>query len=394
MRNPRDLQSGLGALLKFDTIFKRLSTAIWEAILGIRLLPKKQGNYYDYLSEADRIEAEPINQNYPVTMYVIVLFILTGIVWAATSKIDQVVVGQGRITSVEQNVVIQPQETAEIRDVNVSVGRQVRKGDVLFTLDHTITQADLNQAKGQYQGVLRALDLSTKEVATIERRIHAAREIEEMTKQLVEKNFQSKRALIEQQEKRYELEQALINARAKQSDLVSQKNSISQQLVKAKRRDDVVQIIAPRDGVVLEVSPLTRGSVAKAGEPLVTLVPVDVPMIAEVVIDPTNISGVSLEKSVKIKLDSFPFQRYGYLKGRVEAVAPDTVQTKAQNGKTAFIVRVALDLGASAEETILIATIKPGMTLTAEVVIANRSILNYMLDPLIKIQKEALNERP
>ena len=57
-------------------------------------------------------------------------------------------------------------------------------------------------------------------------------------------------------------------------------------------------------------------------------------------------------------------------------------------------MRVALDLGASAEETILIATIKPGMTLTAEVVIANRSILNYMLDPLIKIQKEALNERP
>lgn len=378
-------------VLVLDAAVKKHSVTFWEWLLGITLLPKRQKSDIDFLSEADRIEEEPINQNYSVTLYVILILIVAGSLWAALSPLDQVVSAQGKVISVEPNIILQPQETAEIKEVKIGLGQSVRKGDVLFILDPTIPQADYAQAQGSYQGVMRALEISLNEIRNIEARIAAAKETEEMTKQLVEKNFQSRRALIEQTEKRLELQQAHLNAKARQSDLISQRNALEQQLVKAKRRQDLIQIVAPRDGVILEVSTLTRGSVARATEPLVTLVPTDVPIMAEVLIDPASISGVTTGQRVKIKLDSFPFQRYGYIEGTVAALSPDAVQSRSGNGGSAYVARVEFD---RTDETAgLLAQVIPGMTLSAEVITDKRTVLAYIFDPLLKIKMESLNEK-
>jgi len=378
-------------ILTLDAEVKKRSVAFWDRILALKFLPERRRSDIDFLNEADRIEEEPINQNYPVVLYTIISVIAAGFVWAAFSPLDQVVSGPGKVISVEPNIILQPQETSEIREVNITIGQSVRKGDVLFILDPTIPQADLVQAQGSYQGVLRALDISTNEIRTIEARIQAARETEEMAVRLVEKNFQSKRALIEQREKRLELEQTLLNARARQNDLMSQRNALEQQLVKAKRRQELIQITAPRDGVILEVSTLTRGSVARATEPLVTLVPTDVPIVAEISIDPSSISGVSTGQRAKVKLDAFPFQRYGYLEGKVVALSPDAVQTKNQSGTSAYVARVEFVRNGAATE--LLSRVIPGMTLTAEVLTDKRTVLEYIFDPLLKIKMESLNEK-
>jgi len=379
------------SILDFDIKVKKVSVTFWEWVLKFRFLPKRKQSDIDFLSEADRIEEEPINQNYPVVLYIIMIVIAVGLAWAALSPLDQVVSGKGRIVSVEQNIILQPQETAEIKEVKVTLGQAVRKGDVLFVLDPTIPQADFIQAEGSYQGIIRALDISSSEIKTIEARILSAKETEEMTTRLVEKNFQSKRALIEQRERRLELEQALLNARAKRNELLSQKNAFEQQLVKAQRRKDLIQITAPRDGIILEVSTLTRGSVAKATEPLVTLVPTDVPIMAEVTFDPASISGVTSGHRAKIKLDAFPFQRFGYLEGTVAAVSPDAVPNKLQGGQTAYTARIGFDR--SSDSTGILAKVIPGMTLTAEVITDERTVLAYIFDPLMKVKMESLNEK-
>ena len=379
------------AVIKLDASIKTISVNVWEKILAIRLLPKRKRSDIDFLSEADRIEEEPINQNYPVVLYIIIGVAAAGLAWAALSPIDAVVSGKGKVISVEQNVILQPQETAEIRRVNVSIGQTVKKGEVLFVLDPTIPQADFLQTEGSYQGILKALEISDKEILTIQARIVAAAETEEMIRRLVERNFQSKRSLIEQNEKRLELEQALLNARAKKNDLTSQKNSYEQQLIKAKRRKELIEITAPRDGIILEVSSHTVGSVARATEPLVTLVPTDVPIMAEISIDPSNISGVSVGQHAKVKLDAFPFQRYGYLEGSVVAVSPDAIQSRAQNGQSSYIARIKFER--TSENTGLLGKIIPGMTLVGEVRTDERTVLEYIFDPLLKIKMESLNEK-
>ncbi len=379
------------AVMKLDASIKNVSVNIWERILAIRLLPKTKRSDIDFLSEADRIEEEPINQNYPVVLYIIIGVVTAGLAWAAMSPLDAVVSGKGKVISVEQNIILQPQETAEIRRVYVSIGQTVKKGEVLFVLDPTIPLADFLQTEGSYQGILKALEISDKEISTIQARIIAAKETEEMVRKLVEKNFQSKRALIEQNEKRLELEQALLNARAKRNDLTSQKHSYEQQLIKAKRRKELIEIAAPRDGIILEVSSLTAGSVARATEPLVTLVPTDVPIMAEISIDPSNISGVSVGQHAKIKLDAFPFQRYGYLEGSVVAVSPDAIQSRTQSGQSSYVARIKFEK--TSENTGLMGKIIPGMSLVGEVRTDERTVLEYIFDPLLKIKMESLNEK-
>ncbi len=379
------------AASKLDASIKSMSVNVWEKILGIRLLPKKKRSDIDFLSEADRIEEEPINQNYPIVLYIIMGVVATGLIWAALSPLDAVVSGKGKVMSVEQNIILQPQETAEIKRVNVTVGQTIKKGDVLFVLDPTIPQADFLQTEGSYQGIINALDISEKEINTIQARILAVKETEEMVRQLVEKNFQSRRALIEQSEKRLELEQTLLNARAKRNDLLSQRNSYQQQLVKAKRRKELIEIIAPRDGVILEVSSLTVGSVARATEPLVTLVPTDVQIMAEITIDPSSISGISVGQHAKVKLDAFPFQRYGYVEGSVVAVSPDAIQSRAQNGQSSYVVRIKFER--TDESKGLLGKIIPGMSLIGEIRTDERTVLEYIFDPLLKIKMESLNEK-
>lgn len=378
-------------IINLDRYVKDKTIRFWEWVLSFKIIPVPKKSDISFLSDADRIEEEPINQNYPIMLYTIVILIAAGFAWAALSPLDQVVSGAGKVISTEQNIILQPQDTAEIKEVLVSVGQSVHKGDLLFVLDPTIPQADLNTARGTYHGVLRALEFSNKEIQTIESRVRHARELEDMTRQLVEKNFQSKRALIEQREKRYELEQTLLNARSRNNDLQSQKNSYEQQLVKAVRKSELIKILSPRDAIVLEVSSLTKGSVARAAEPIITLVPTDVPTLAEVIIDPSNISGVTIGKRVKIKLDAFPFQRFGYVEGTVVAVSPDAVPSKAQSGKTSYLARIEFDRNSNTAD--LMSKIIPGMTLVAEVITDQRTILEYIFDPLLKVKMEALNEK-
>jgi HlyD family secretion protein len=324
-------------------------------------------------------------------MYAVLIVIAVGVLWAWLSPLDQVVSGKGRVISVEQNIILQSQETAEIKDVRVTVGQPVKKGDILVVLDPTIPQADFQQAAGSYDGIIKALELSKSEVRTIEARLQSARETEQMTERLVEKNFQSRLSLINQRERRLELEQALINAQSRLNDLFSQKNALEQQLVKAKRRKDVIQIVAPRDGVVLEVSSLTKSSVARATEPLVTLVPIDIPVLAEVSIGPADISGISSGQEVKIKLDAFPFQRHGYLTGRVSAVSPDSIQKGGAVEPGSYVLRVQFDPPVDSDS--MFYKLIPGMTLVAEVLTDKRTVLEYLFDPLLRVKMESLNEK-
>jgi len=379
-------------LLALDARVKAVSIAFWEALLSFKLLPIRDvDKQFEFLSEADRIEEEPINRNYSVTMYTIITAVAIGFSWAALSPIDQVVSGRGRVVSAEQNIILQASENSEIKEVLVSVGQAVKKGDILFVLDTTIPQADLAQTQSAYEAVLRALEIAGSEVKTMQARIRSATETEQMTRQLVEKNFQSKRALNEQEERRLSLQQALLGVKTKQNELLSQRAALEQQLIKAQRRKEEVQVTAPRDGIVLEMSPLSKGSIARATEPIVTIVPTDTPMVAEAYISPSGISGVSAGQRVKLKLDAFPFQRYGYLQGSVVSLSPDTVQAREQGEGKSYVARI--EFAATQETSKMLSKVIPGMTLVAEVLTDERTVLQYIFDPLLKIRKEALQEK-
>lgn len=182
-------------------------------------------------------------------------------------------------------------------------------------------------------------------------------------------------------------------------DLVEQsrqRTSLVEQIAKAERRRSLVTMTASVDAVVLEVAKRSVGSVIKEAEPLVTLVPSDVPLEVEVDIPSRDVGLVRVGDTVRVKLDAFPFQRHGTLAGEVRTISADAFQRETKDGgkdagAAVFRARVRLTathLDGVPENTRL----SPGMVASAEIRIGTRSVLSYFLYPVVRALDESIRE--
>jgi len=173
----------------------------------------------------------------------------------------------------------------------------------------------------------------------------------------------------------------------------------TQQLAAAERRRSLVVLRAPADGVVLELGQRSIGSVAKEAEPLVTLVPSDNKVEAEVDIDSADVARLRVGDTVRVKLDALPFQRHGTIDGTLRVITENSFQPEKNrtgdnkpDGQPAFFrARIALgplELRDVPKDFRLI----PGMTATAEIKIGRRTIISYVLDPIVRLFDASLRE--
>jgi HlyD family secretion protein len=158
---------------------------------------------------------------------------------------------------------------------------------------------------------------------------------------------------------------------------------------------------APADGVVLELGQRSIGSVAKEAEPLITLVPMDNKVEAEVDIDSADVARLRVGDKVRVKLDALPFQRHGTINGTLRVITENSFQNDKSGARTGdnkpdgqpafFRARVALgalDLRDVPKDFRLI----PGMTGSAEIQVGRRTIISYLLDPIVRLFDEGLRE--
>ncbi len=171
---------------------------------------------------------------------------------------------------------------------------------------------------------------------------------------------------------------------------------LSQELEKLSHRQGLAELRSPVDGVVKDLATQTPGAVLSPGTVLLTLVPDGEALVAEVWLANQDAGFVAGGQSAKLKLASFPFQRYGMLDARVLRVSADSTERGAEGLKSgsAYAYRAQLEpltkelrLG-EARHVLL-----PGMQLTAEIKLAERTVLEYLLSPVQKIAAEAGRER-
>ncbi|MDT3680312.1 MAG: HlyD family type I secretion periplasmic adaptor subunit [Burkholderiaceae bacterium] len=177
-----------------------------------------------------------------------------------------------------------------------------------------------------------------------------------------------------------------------------ERDAVADQLRKAERKNELTIVTAQADSVVQEIAKRSTGSVLKEAEPLMTLVPLDAPLEAEVEIDARYISYLRSGDRARIKLDPYPFQQYGVLEGRVRTVSEDSfarAESEAQGpdtGREAFYrARIALK-DTTLEGVPGAIRFLPGMTLTAEVVFGDRTVMSYLLYPVIRSLDEGLRD--
>jgi hemolysin D len=225
-----------------------------------------------------------------------------------------------------------------------------------------------------------------------------------MSDQLAEKKYQEKEILQQLASARVQKERYINNwVREGGERLITVQQDIAtatQQLASAERRRTLVVLRAPADGVVLELGARSIGSVAKEAEPLVTLVPQGNKIEAEVDVDSADVARLRIGDPVRIKFDALPFQRHGTVPGTLRVVTENSFQPdknarppadKPEGQPAFFRARVALgppELRDVPRDFRLI----PGMTTTAEIVVGKRTIISYLLDPIVRLFDESLRE--
>lgn len=162
------------------------------------------------------------------------------------------------------------------------------------------------------------------------------------------------------------------------------------EVTKTGQRDNLTQITAPVDGVVQQLAVHTVGGVVTAAQPLLAVVPDDETLEVEALVLNKDIGFVRAGQSATVKVESFPYTRYGYITGTVENVSLDAMQHEELG--LVFQARVKLDRAHLDIDGVRV-KLTPGMGLSVEVKTGKRSVIDYLLSPLKVHTSESMREQ-
>jgi hemolysin D len=158
---------------------------------------------------------------------------------------------------------------------------------------------------------------------------------------------------------------------------------------KAQTRQSLLSLTAPVAGTVQQLNVHTLGGVVTTAQSLMEIVPDDA-LEVEARLQNKDIGFVEVGQRAAVKIEAFPFTRYGYLRGTVMSVSNDAVQDK-KLGPT-FPVRIRLETSHIHIDNRWI-TLSPGMAVTADIRTGKRSVIGYFFDPLLRTSQESMRER-
>ena len=182
---------------------------------------------------------------------------------------------------------------------------------------------------------------------------------------------------------------------ARLMEAIRQRNRLFPERTNAQRVNDLVVLRAIADAVVLEVQDKSAGSVVQQAETLFTLVRLDAPLEAEIELPTREIGWVKVGDVVRLKLEAFPFQRYGTLSGRLTTVSPDTVisEMETQPGVRQSVYRTKIEISENNLHGVpKNLRLSPGMEVAADIKVGRRRVIAYFLDPLLKGLDESIRE--
>ncbi len=186
---------------------------------------------------------------------------------------------------------------------------------------------------------------------------------------------------------------------------------LAQDLIKAERKTRLQQLASPVDGVVQQLAIHTVGGVVTPAQALLVIVPSDSRLEIEAMVSNRDIGFVHPGQDAEIKIDTFNFTRYGLLRGEVLGVSQDAIirdqpqdrsgdrRPGSQNDSSEpkgqelnYSARVSLDRTRMQIDDRMV-DLSPGMAVTVEIKTGSRTILSYLLSPLLRYQQDVLHER-
>lgn len=374
-------------------------------------------------------------------VYLMLLALAVATAWAALSQVDMITRADSRVIPVGREQVIASLEGGILRELKVREGEAVVAGQPLALLDPTRVEAQQNEGRlkrlAMVATVVRLRAEATGRPLAFPKELDA---VPQVTQSETDSYNARKRALNEavasNQRNQRLLERELTMAQAMSAkglmsevevmrlrrqvndlDLTTQerinrfRQDASAELVRVQTeltmlgeqqvvRDDILKrtvLTSPVRGLVKNIRINTLGGVVTAGAPVMEIVPVDDQVLVELRIKPADIGFVRVGHPVEIKLSAYDYTVYGSLRGKVEVLSPDALgdsdrsQTPTGADATWYRALVRADpntLKAGGKPL----TVLPGMVGSAEIRVGRRSVLSFLLRPMMKAT-EAFTER-
>jgi adhesin transport system membrane fusion protein len=371
-------------------------------------------------------------------IYLMLAVLAAAVGWAAVARVDMITRGEARVIPEGREQVIASLEGGILRELLVREGDAVKAGQPLALLDPTRVEAV--QAEGQAKrlalraAIARATAESTgqplrfgpelkdarapvaAETASFQARQRSLQEAVAITQRslaLLEKelgvaeSMSAKGLMSEVEVMRVRRQfndlslqvQERINRHRQEAsvELARLQTELTQLEENLVVRDDAVKrttLVSPVNGLVKQIRTNTVGGVVAGGAPLMEIVPVGDRVLVEMRVKPADIGFLRVGQAAEIKLTAYEFTVYGSMSGKVVTISPDALgdpeRAQAPDG-TWYRALVEADRSTLQAGGKPLAAI-PGMAGTAEVNVGERTVLSYLLRPMLKA-REAFQER-
>jgi adhesin transport system membrane fusion protein len=357
--------------------------------------------------------------------------------WAQWAELDKITRATGQVITSSRNQVIQSPDGGVLADMRVKEGDRVKRGEVLFRFDRTraIAGRDESQAKAaalraavarlhaevfggepNFTGLAGYPDIRANQLALFQRRqsaiqeeIAALQQSLELVKKELDMNLPllksgdvSRAEVLKLQRQVADIQGQITNRRNKyfqdsQTDLAKAQedlDSVQQVLAQRQEQLEYTEVRAPMDGIVRNVRLTTRGGVAKPGDEILSIVPLEEELIVEAKVRPADVAFIKPGLPATVKLDAYDYSIYGSLHGEVSYISADTLTENTSTGEVPYYrVQVKThshNLSSRKNEKI---EIQPGMTATVEIKTGTQTVLRFITKPITKTLDESLRER-
>lgn len=270
----------------------------------------------------------------------------------------------------QQQLAQREQELTEVRAKRDSAARNL-----------DLSQQELTKTRP----LLATGAVSEVEVMRLERDVaHARGDLDQSTAQTA----RVQAAISEAQRKTQETQLSFRNdARKDLSDTLARLNALNEGAVALEDKVDKALVKSPVRGRVQRLLVNTLGGVVEPGKDIVEIVPLDDSLVLEARVAPKDIAFIAPGQDAQVKLTAYDSSSYGSLQAKVDNISPDTVVD--DHGNAFYVVRVHTlksSLGANLP-------IMPGMTAEVDILTGKKSVLSYLLEPILKVREHALHER-
>jgi len=198
-------------------------------------------------------------------------------------------------------------------------------------------------------------------------------------------------AIKEYRAKRTEAQQLVINRAKKElNEVTAEISRLQTQQIAFSDQVNRTMVKSPVDGIVQKLFVHTVGGVVKPGADLVEIVPTNKKLFLEIKIKPSDIAFIHPGAEAKVKISAYDYAIHGGLIGKVVNISPDTITDKKEN--TFYIIHIVTDknyLGSESHPLNII----PGMTASVDIVTGQKTVMQYILKPILKSKQYVFSER-